>query len=119
MEGATRCIAGGDRIYGDQLWTWGLAHLGEAASRPSAGSTPERREYPRFKKRIAMTETSDDELLSRAAAARYLGVGDRTLRRLIDDGVLAPELCRRDLDAYLATVRVAPGSLAHLCMWDR
>ncbi len=57
--------------------------------------------------------------LSKAAAARYLGVGDRTLRRLVDEGVLAPGLRQGDLDAYLAAVRVEPGSLGHLCMWGR
>lgn len=60
-----------------------------------------------------------DDTLSKAAAARYLGVGDRMLRRLIDEGKVAPGLRRQDLDAYLAKVRVKPGSLAHLCMWDR
>ena len=60
-----------------------------------------------------------DDPRSLAAAAKYLGVGDRTLRRLIDEGKVLPHLRRRDLDAYLAKVRVKPGSLAHLCMWDR
>jgi hypothetical protein len=59
----------------------------------------------------------DDKPLSRAQAARYLGVGDRTLRRLIADGELGDPLRREGLDAYLAKVRVQPGSLAHLCMW--
>ena len=43
-----------------------------------------------------------DDPLSMAAAAKVL-----------------PHLRRQDLDAYLAKVRVKPGSLAHLCMWDR
>lgn len=66
-----------------------------------------------------MSGSAGDDPLSKAAAARYLGVSDRTLRRLVDEGMLAPDLCRRDLDAYLATIRVEPGSLGHLCMWDR
>lgn len=61
----------------------------------------------------------DDKPLSRAQAARYLGVGDRTLRRLIADGELGDPPRREDLDAYLNRIRVEPGSLAHLCMWDR
>lgn len=36
-----------------------------------------------------------DDPLSKAAAARYLGVGDRTLRRLVDEGKVAPQLRRR------------------------
>ncbi len=65
-----------------------------------------------------MTGTADTPL-SRAAAARYLGIGDRTLRRLLKEGVVAPDPRRQDLDAYLAKVRAEPGSLGHLCLWDR
>ena len=60
-----------------------------------------------------------DDPLSKAAAARYLGVSDRALQRLLDNGMLPPDLCQGNLDAYLATVRVQPGSLGHLCMWNR
>lgn len=67
---------------------------------------------------VALAPGADDPL-TKAAAARYLGVGDRTLRRLIEEGRVAPSLRPRDLDAYLAKVRVEPGSLGHLCMWDR
>ena len=63
--------------------------------------------------------SSGGDSVSKAAAARYLGVSDRALQRLLDNGVLPPDLRQGNLDAYLATVRVEPGSLGHLCMWDR
>lgn len=63
--------------------------------------------------------SSGDGPLSKAAAARYLGVSDRAVQRLLDNGVLPPDLRQGNLDAYLATVRVEPGSLGHLCMWNR
>lgn len=65
------------------------------------------------------TEAPSDEPMSKAAAARYLGIGISTLRRLIKDGTITPEPRRSDLDAYLAEAKVQPGTLAHLCMWDR
>lgn len=65
------------------------------------------------------TEASSDEPMNRAAAARYLGIGASTLRRLIKHGTITPEPRRSDLEAYLAEVKVQPGSLGHLCMWNR
>jgi hypothetical protein len=62
---------------------------------------------------------SGEERLTRAEAAGYLGIGGRRLRRLIDEGQLVANPRRRDLEAYLAKVRIEPGSLGHLCMWDR
>lgn len=64
-------------------------------------------------------EPRSGEPLSKAQAARYLGVGGRTLRRLIAQGDLGDPLSREDLNAYLARVRVEPGSLGHLCLWER
>lgn len=61
------------------------------------------------------------EWLGTTAAARHLGITPRTLYRLIDQGQLPAyalgrvyRVRRRDLDRYLASVRVAPGSLGHL-----
>lgn len=55
------------------------------------------------------------------AAARYLGITTRTLYRLVDRGEVPAyalgrvyRLRRRDLDTYLASVRVVPGTLGHL-----
>lgn len=54
-------------------------------------------------------------------AAAYLGVNPRTLYRLIDDGSLPAyrigrviRLTQADLDAFLESQRVRPGSLEHL-----
>lgn len=59
--------------------------------------------------------------LGTTAAARYLGITPRTLYRLIDRGDVPAyalgrvyRLRRSDLDAFLETVRVAPGTLGHL-----
>lgn len=59
--------------------------------------------------------------LGTTAAARHLGITPRTLYRLIDHGEVPAyamgrvyRLRRRDLDAYLASVRVTPGTLGHL-----
>lgn len=61
------------------------------------------------------------EWLGTTAAARYLGITPRTLYRLIDQGRVPAyalgrvyRLRRGDLDAYLASVRVVPGTLGHL-----
>ena len=54
-------------------------------------------------------------------AAAYLGVVPRTLYRMIDEGKIPAykmgrviRLKRSDLDAYLESHRVQPGSLEHL-----
>lgn len=59
--------------------------------------------------------------LSTKAAAAYLGITPRTLYRLIDDGRLAAykfgrviRLKQQDVDAYIESARVEPGSLKHL-----
>ncbi len=59
--------------------------------------------------------------LGTTAAADYLGITPRTLYRLIDRGAVPAyamgrvyRLRRPDLDAYLASVRVTPGTLGHL-----
>lgn len=68
-------------------------------------------------------EAADDhpEWLGTTAASHYLGITPRTLYRLIDRGQIPAyalgrvyRVRRGDLDAYLASVRVAPGSLGHL-----
>ena len=65
----------------------------------------------------------DDEIrwLSTADAAKRVGITPRTLYRLIDQGQVPAyamgrvyRLRRADLDRYLASVRVVPGTLGHL-----
>lgn len=59
--------------------------------------------------------------LSTAAAAERLGITPRTLYRFIDEGQLAAykfgrviRLKQDDVDAYIETCRVEPGSMRHL-----
>jgi excisionase family DNA binding protein len=54
-------------------------------------------------------------------AAEYLGISVRTLYRLMDEGRIPAyemgrvyRLKRADLDAFLESARVRPGTLAHL-----
>lgn len=63
----------------------------------------------------------DIEWLSTAAAADRLGVTARTLYRFIDEDDLPAyrfgrviRLKRSDVDAYIESCRIAPGSLEHL-----
>ncbi len=55
------------------------------------------------------------------AASAYLGVGQRTLYRLIDQGHIPAyqmgrviRVRKEDLDAYLERARIEPGALRHL-----
>ena len=65
---------------------------------------------------------SDDlEWLSTPAAAKRLGITSRTLYRFIDEGQLPAfkfgrviRLKKVDVDAYIESCRVEPGSMAHL-----
>ena len=66
------------------------------------------------------------DLLSGEAAAAFLGITPRTLRRLLDAGDLKTTrvgrrdlLERTELDGYLQRHRVAPGSLGHLSTSSR
>lgn len=59
--------------------------------------------------------------LGTTEAAEFLGVVPRTLYRMIDEGLIPAYKMGRvirlkgdDLDAFLQTTRVQPGSLAHL-----
>jgi len=61
------------------------------------------------------------EWLSSGDAADHLGVGLRTLYKFIDDGDLPAyrmgrviRLKRADLDAFIESRRIRPGSLEHL-----
>ncbi|MEA3075133.1 MAG: hypothetical protein QOF60_41 [Actinomycetota bacterium] len=67
----------------------------------------------------AMSETI--QWLGTTEAAERLGIVPRTLYRLIDEGHIPAYKMGRvlrvkvdDLDAFLETTRVQPGSLAHL-----
>ncbi len=66
---------------------------------------------------------SDDTVrwLGTTEAAERIGVVPRTLYRMIDEGLIAAYKMGRvirvkesDLDAFVETTRVQPGSLAHL-----
>ncbi|MDQ3107752.1 MAG: helix-turn-helix domain-containing protein [Actinomycetota bacterium] len=66
---------------------------------------------------------SDDTIrwLGTTEAAERIGVVPRTLYRMIDEGLIAAYKMGRvirvkesDLDAFVETTRVRPGSLAHL-----
>ena len=61
------------------------------------------------------------EWLGTTEAARYLGVVPRTLYRIIDEGKIPAykmgrvlRVRRSDIEAYIETTRVQPGSLSHL-----
>lgn len=65
----------------------------------------------------------NDEItwLSTKEAARRLGITPRTLYRFVDQGALTAyrfgrviRLQQSDVDAYIETCRVEPGSLEHL-----
>ena len=71
----------------------------------------------------AASEEADDDLvwLSTPAAAERLGVTSRTLYRFIDEGQLPAykfgrviRLKKDDVDAYIESCRVEPGSMSHL-----
>jgi len=66
---------------------------------------------------------SDDSVtwLSTAAAAERLGITPRTLYRFIDEGQVPAfkfgrviRLKQADIDAYIESCRVEPGSMSHL-----
>ena len=66
---------------------------------------------------------SDDYVtwLSTAAAAERLGITPRTLYRFIDEGQVPAfkfgrviRLKQSDIDAYIESCRVEPGSMSHL-----
>ena len=74
-----------------------------------------------------MTAPSDDtasdeiEWLSTRVAAERLGITARTLYRFIDEGQLPAfrfgrviRLKKADVDAYIESCRVEPGSMSHL-----
>jgi len=65
--------------------------------------------------------SNETEWMGTLAAARYIGVTQRTVYRFADSGDLAAyklgrvlRFKRSDLDDYLAAVRVQPGELKHL-----
>lgn len=69
-----------------------------------------------------MTNVAEDiTWLSTAAAARRLGITPRTLYRFIDEGDVPAyrfgrviRLKQSDVDAYIESCVIAPGSLEHL-----
>lgn len=71
---------------------------------------------------MAETSASDDlDWLSTPAAAKRLGITPRTLYRFIDEGQLPAfkfgrviRLKKVDVDTYIESCRVEPGSMSHL-----
>jgi excisionase family DNA binding protein len=68
-----------------------------------------------------MPDTLDPDWLTTLETARWLGVTQKTVYRLVNDGKLAAfklgrvvRIRRTDLDAFLETARVKPGDLDHL-----
>ena len=66
-------------------------------------------------------EMTEDPWLSTAEAARRLGITPRTLYRFIDEGLLPGykfgrvlRLRASEVDAFIESSRVQPGSLKHL-----
>jgi excisionase family DNA binding protein len=68
-------------------------------------------------------DPSDGEFgwMSTKAAAAYLGITPRTLYRFVDEGLVPAykmgrvfRLRRSDLDVFIDTTRVVPGSIKHL-----
>lgn len=64
---------------------------------------------------------SSTNWLSTAEASRRLGINTRTLYRLVDEGQIAAykfgrviRLREADVDGFIESSRVAPGSLEHL-----
>jgi excisionase family DNA binding protein len=70
----------------------------------------------------ASDDTAEEiEWLSTPAAAERLGITARTLYRFIDEGQLPAfrfgrviRLKKADVDAYIESCRVEPGSMSHL-----
>ncbi|MEZ5165739.1 MAG: helix-turn-helix domain-containing protein [Acidimicrobiales bacterium] len=69
----------------------------------------------------ADTASDDPVWLSTPAAAERLGITARTLYRFIDEGQLPAykfgrviRLKQTDVDAYIESCRVEPGSMSHL-----
>ena len=69
----------------------------------------------------AMSERQNTQWLSSAEAAELLGVGTRTLYRFIDEGRLPAyrfgrviRLQRSDVESFVSSCRIEPGSLDHL-----
>lgn len=86
---------------------------GEAAE-PGAGAEPAAADD-------SSSSGSSPEWLGTKAAARHLGITPRTLYRFIDEGQLPAYRFGRvirlkvaDLDAYIESCRIEPGSLEHL-----
>lgn len=68
-----------------------------------------------------MTNPTGPEWLGTTEAARRLGITTRTLYRFIDQGKLAAyrfgrviRLKQGDVDTYIESCRIAPGTIAHL-----
>ena len=66
-------------------------------------------------------ETTGQDWMGAPTAARYMGIGLRTLYSILDTGDLPSYKLGRvirmktgDVDAYLERCRVQPGSLSHL-----
>jgi excisionase family DNA binding protein len=72
-------------------------------------------------KEIHLSPMEGNTWLGTPAASKHLGVSQRTLYRLIDQGHVAAyqmgrviRVRKEDLDAYLERARIEPGALHHL-----
>ena len=70
---------------------------------------------------MAVGKAEDIKWLSTPAAAERLGITPRTLYRFIDEGQLPAykfgrviRLKQTDVDVYIETCRVEPGTMSHL-----
>ena len=84
-------------------------------------SPPEQDDATRTTNNESVPKTTGTEWASTAEAAQMMGVGTRTLYKLIDAGEIPAyqfgrvfRLRRADIAAYIEAHRVQPGTLSHL-----
>ena len=78
-------------------------------------------EHPNMKTAGGMGGGEEIRWLSTAAAAKRLGITNRTLYRFIDEGLLPAyrfgrviRLQQKEVDAFIQRSRIEPGTLEHL-----
>ncbi len=78
-------------------------------------------EHPNVNPNVKTTSGEEIRWLSTAAAAKRLGITNRTLYRFIDEGLLPAyrfgrviRLQQKEVDAFIQRSRIEPGSLEHL-----
>ena len=93
----------------DQLRRWKVGSFGASINRLASLDSS------------VMSERQNTQWLSSAEAAELLGLGTRTLYRFIDEGRLPAyrfgrviRLQRSDVESFVSSCRIEPGSLEHL-----